>query len=96
MDSVWRKEVTEMLHHHEKNIASLQKKIEDVCARTNSITWEEYEFEVRNLENSLANERFFVHKLKEQLNCEHKWKCLGGGGQIMTDVCPKCGASHDY
>ncbi|WBF79280.1 hypothetical protein IACHDJAJ_00041 [Aeromonas phage vB_AdhS_TS3] len=94
--SVWQTEVEDMVKYHEKNVVALKEKLEDICNRTASITWEEYEFQVRNLENAIANEKFFIHKLKEQLKCEHSWECLGGGGQIMTDICRKCGASHDY
>lgn len=93
---MWQDETVEMVKNHERNIVKLQQQIDEISERANALTWEEFEFRIRNLENSLANERFFVSKLKEQLKCTHRWECLGGGGQVMTDVCRKCGASYDY
>lgn len=53
-------------------------------------------YEVRNILNSIANDEYLPNKCNYELSCNHSWKCLGGGGQYMSDVCEKCGASFDY
>lgn len=54
------------------------------------------EYEIRNILNSIANDEYLLNLRQHELLCDHQWKCMGGGGQYMSDVCVKCGASFDY
>lgn len=96
MRDFWREETEQRLEYHKDQILKLKGKLEDLKKSSFSMNWEEVEFSLRNVENTIANEMFHIHKLEQQLACNHHWECLGGGGQIITDICRKCNASFDY
>lgn len=96
MTDFWRKETEQRLEHHKYRILELNKKLQGLKSSSFSMNWSEVDFSLRNIENAIANERFYAHKLEQQLACNHHWECLGGGGQIITEICRKCGASFDY
>lgn len=96
MVGFWRKETEQRLEHHKYRILKLKEKLQGLKSSSFSKNWGEVDFSLRNIENTIANERFYVHKLEQQLACNHHWECLGGGGQIITEICRKCGASFDY
>lgn len=93
---MWEKETRDRLEFHRKEVerCELEKQLIKVLATP--ISQEEWDFVIRNLENTIANEKYYISKIERQLACDHYWECLGGGGQVITDICRKCGASFDY
>jgi hypothetical protein len=96
MNHIWLKEAKERLSGYVKRLTTLEEQKARILSLQKTISVEEWEFSVRNTENSIANEKYSILKLQRQIDCNHDWECLGGGGQIMTDMCRNCGASFDY
>lgn len=96
MNHIWLKEANAKLEEHKARVVTLDAQIDKISSLNIPMVPEEREFSLRNLHNQLANEGYYINKLQIQIACDHDWNCLGGGGQIMTDICHACGASFDY
>lgn len=96
MNVIWLKEAKAQLEEHKTRVGTLEKQIAKVTNLNIPMPPDERKYSLRNLHNQLANENYYISKIQVQIDCDHDWKCLGGGGQIMTDICRTCGASFDY